>query len=329
MKIIYLSRSNSGAPHPFIKEQADCLIRNYNLDIEHFLIKRGGVIGYFKAIVALSKFITQNSVQIIHVHYGLWALVAVVSKYVCLRNCKIVVTYHGSDIFIKRQRRISLLGSHFVSQNILVSERMRKYFRSNVSVIPCGIDVDVDLLYRDATRVENGWDENDFIILFSSRFDRKVKDADFAFKVIAALSAAGNKLVKFIELKGYSREQLTRLMQAADVLLMCSISEGSPQVIKEAILNSLPVVSNDVGDVRSICSGADNCFILKKDTEEFVKTLKLISQTKPRVQNRKVLIDNFDNNKIADKIFNVYTRVLSFSDLYTPSFSLPLSFEEK
>ena len=85
-------------------------------------------------------------------------------------------------------------------------------------------------------------------ILFSSSFDRKVKDPGFAFHVMEELKSSLNKNVLLVELKGFSREQVSDLMQASDVLLMCSISEGSPQVIKEAILNGLPVVSNDVGE---------------------------------------------------------------------------------
>ena len=129
-------------------------------------------------------------------------------------------------------------------------------------MIPCGINTDVELIHREVTRESNKWGTNDFVILFSSSFDREEKDANFAFQVVDAFSKTTTKSVRLIELKGYTRNEVTHLMQAADALIMCSKREGSPQVIKEAILNSLPVVSNDVGEVKSICSGIDYCFIV-------------------------------------------------------------------
>src|SRR5690606_37358981 len=144
------------------------------------------------------------------------------------------------------------------------------------------------------TRTERKWDSNDFIILFSSNFERKVKDPEFAFRVVGAFSKSSKRNVKFIELKGYNRKQLTQIMQAADVLIMCSTMEGSPQVIKEAILNSLPVISNDVGDVAKICAGVDNCFIIRKDVQEFVDHLYIVSDSNSRITYRDPVLEKFD-----------------------------------
>lgn len=310
MKVLYVSRSNSGKPHPFIQEQAAALMQNFDVKIQHFLISKGGLMGYLKAIIQLSAVIRNNQTDIIHAHYGLSALIAVVNKLLLFKRFKMIITYHGSDINKPSERQFSLLAAQFSSHNILVSEKMQKYFRSNCSVIPCGIDTNIELSYRGSTREAYGWGDNDFVILFSSSFERKEKDPEFASKVIGAFSKSTTRTVRFIELKGYTRDQLTRLMQAADVMLMCSITEGSPQVVKEAILNSLPVISNDVGDVRSICSEADNCFIIPKEVTEYVKCLLFLSKVNARVQNRSSVIERYNNALISDKLFNIYTQTL-------------------
>jgi glycosyltransferase involved in cell wall biosynthesis len=222
-----------------------------------------------------------------------------------------IITFHGSDINKKSERTFSLLAARFSSHNILVSPKMSPFFKHNYSVIPCGIDTNIKLAFRQLAREENNWGENDFVILFSSGFDREEKDPGFAFQVINKFKETTSKEIRFIELKGYNRTQVTKLMQAADALILCSKREGSPQVIKESILNALPVIANDVGDVKSICSGVDNCFIVEKDVDEYVKHLKLIAQSKPRIQNRQSVIERFDNDIIAKKIFNIYHNSLN------------------
>ncbi len=264
MDVVFISRSNSGKPHTFIQEQAEALKQNHNVKIKHFLIRKGGALGYLKAIMQLASVIKKHKTDLIHVHYGLSALVPVLHKFIFFKKIKIIITYHGSDINDASERRFSLFAARFSSHNILVSEKMLKHFTKNFSVIPCGIDTNIEYGLRDITRSKYGWSENDFVILFSSSFERKEKDPEFALRVVQSFSKQTAKTVRFIELNGYNRNELTKLMQAADALLMCSIREGSPQVIKEAILNTLPVVANDVGDVKFICSGVDNCFIIQK-----------------------------------------------------------------
>jgi glycosyltransferase involved in cell wall biosynthesis len=310
MNILYVSRSASGLPHPFVQEQADNLVKNHNLTIHHYLIRKGGIKGYLGAVIDLFHFTRKNKTDIIHVHYGLSAIVVVLYKLLFWKKCKMIITFHGSDINKKSERTLSLMAARFSSHNILVSPKMSPFFKHDYSVIPCGIDTNIQLAFRNLAREENNWGENDFVILFSSGFDREEKDPAFAFQVIDKFKKSTAKTIHFIELKGYNRTQVTKLMQAADALILCSKREGSPQVIKESILNALPVIANDVGDVKSICSGVDNCYIVEKDTDEYVKHLKLIAHSKSRIQNRKPVIEQFDNNIIAGRIFNIYNKIL-------------------
>ncbi|MGV3641160.1 MAG: glycosyltransferase family 4 protein [Adhaeribacter sp.] len=310
MQVVFVSRSDSGLPNPFVQEQAENLTRNFGIPIRHFLIRKGGL-GYLKAVIPLYSFIRKNKADIVHVHYGLSALVAVLTKFLFLQRYKIIITFHGSDINKSSERGLSLWASQFSAHNILVSTRMSRFFKKpNYSVIPCGIDVHIRLDGRERTRLENNWDRNDFVVLFSSSFNRPEKDPDFAFEVIGALRQKSPRNVRFLELKGYTRPELTLLMQAADALILCSTREGSPQVIKEAILNSLPVVANDVGDVKQICAGVDNCFVVPKQVAAYVHYLDLVSRHQARVQNRMPVIEKFDNDKISNQIYHIYNDVL-------------------
>lgn len=299
-----------GKPNPFVVEQADSIIRNHQVQLTHYFIENGIFKGYIKALFQLPNIIKSSNIDIVHVHNGLSAFVVILSKILFFLPTKVVITFHGSDLNDKSKRKYSLFASRFASHNILVSEKMIKFLKSGYSVVPCGIDTDILLEYRDITRMQKSWNDNDFIILFSSNFERKEKDPQFAFEVVEAFSKTTDKNVVFIELKGYNREELTQIMQAADVLILCSTTEGSPQVIKESIINSLPVVSNDVGDVADICSGVDNCFIVKKDVTEFVNRLAFIANHNVRVRRRYPVIKKYNNTIISQKLFHIYNEAL-------------------
>jgi len=50
-------------------------------------------------------------------------------------------------------------------------------------------------------------------------------------------------------------------LNASNVLLLTSLHEGSPTVVKEALACGLPVVSVDVGDVAERIEGIEGCHL--------------------------------------------------------------------
>lgn len=309
MKIMYISRAHSGKPIPFVIEQANSIIRNYPVEISQYFIPDGIFNGYVKTIFRLPTVLKKHRIDIAHVHNGLSAFIVILSKIIFYKSLKVVITFHGSDLNEEKRRRFSLFASKFSSHNIIVSKKMAHVLNTSYSIIPCGIDTDVDLNYRDNMRQRKNWGPNEFVILFSSNFNRIEKDSEFAFKVVDKFRACTQKVVHFIELNGFSRHELTQLMQAADCLIMCSIMEGSPQVIKEAVLNSLPVISNDVGDVAEIVEGVDNCFIVNKEVNAYVERLIDLLNTRARVKNRLPVLEKYDNNKIAANLYKIYNQL--------------------
>jgi teichuronic acid biosynthesis glycosyltransferase TuaC len=60
---------------------------------------------------------------------------------------------------------------------------------------------------------------------------------------------------------GVPPEEIPQRMSAADVLLLTSRSEGSPNVVKEAMASELPVVATPVGDVEERLRGVPGCYV--------------------------------------------------------------------
>lgn len=311
MKVLFVSRPKEGGINPFVKEQAEALMKNFPMEIDQYLIKNGGFFGYLQASREIARIGIAGRYDIIHVHNGLSSFAVILAKLFAKKTINVVITFHGTDINKISERLFSVTASLFSQHNILVSAKMEKYVKTNYSIIPCGIDTDVVLGFRQATREKYGWSKEDFVVLFSSGFDKKIKDPEFAFSVMEKFSKSSNNTVKFIELKGYDRQETNHLMQAADVMLMCSKSEGSPQVIKESIVNRLPVLSNNVGEVKEICMGVDQCFVIPKDTDQYLEVLLEMSRNPARISFPESVQSKFDNKVIAEDIFKIYKKIIS------------------
>src|SRR5439155_17115093 len=60
-------------------------------------------------------------------------------------------------------------------------------------------------------------------------------------------------------------DRVPTYINAANAVLLTSVTEGSPNIVKEALACEVAVVSVDVGDVSERLAGIDGCFIAKAD----------------------------------------------------------------
>lgn len=117
--------------------------------------------------------------------------------------------------------------------------------------------------------------------------------------------------VELLELKGYSRYEVTLLMCAADAFLMTSLSEGSPQVIKEAMACGCPIVSVDVGDVRERTEGVEGCYVANtRNPEDLAQLLKKALTFGNKINGReKIIADGLDNKFVAARLMDIYKKI--------------------
>ena len=103
----------------------------------------------------------------------------------------------------------------------------------------------------------------------------------------------------------FSREKVAVLLSASDLMLLPSLSEGSPQIVKEAMACNCPIVATDVGDIKEILGDTEGCYITKFDPIDLAEKITLALNFGKRTNGR-VRMENYDNKVIADKIFNIY-----------------------
>lgn len=310
MKVLIVCRYKSQyAAHvlPFVGEQTTSL-REAGCVVELFLL-RGN---YWKQWKSLCAKIKEWKPNIIHAHYGLSCLVANLAT----RRVPVVSTYHGSDINLAKVRPLSKIAMWLSAWNIFVSQRNVDIAKPKKrwSLIPCGVAFSDDQLRsRAEARKVLGWKASDKKILFAGAFDNPVKDSSLAKKAIATLDD-----VELIELKGYTREQVNTLMCAVNCLLMTSKTEGSPQVIKEAMACGCPVVTTNVGDVSERLKGLDGCYVVERgkcnveSATLLAEALKKAIAFKGKTNGReRIITDGLTNEQVAWRIVKIYEEILN------------------
>lgn len=213
-----------------------------------------------------------NRPKLIHAHGGETTLA------VCwYRRSPVIVSYLGDDVLgtpradgslipASRVRRLVFRNlARLLAATITKSSEMEatlpRAARGRNTVLPNGVD---RALFhprpREQARGELGWAAEDRVVLFAAdpAVERK------RHWLAEAACRVAEREIGPIELQvatGVSPDRIPVLMAAADCLILTSVIEGSPNVVKEAVTSSLPVVSTDAGDVRVLLNGVEPSWI--------------------------------------------------------------------
>ena len=304
MKALIVARCKNGKYAPFITEQVDAL-EKAGVEFRYFGVNKKGFFGYLQHIKRLKQVIRAFRPDIIHAHYGLCGLLANIQ-----RRVSVVTTYHGSDINEKHLLRLSKWAIRLSAFNIFVSKGnldIAHPRNGHFALVPCGINLeDYPIVEKSEARQIMGLNQNGKYILFAGAFDNAVKNSHLAKTAAAKVQDA-----ELLELKGYTRPQVSVLMQAVDAFLMTSLTEGSPQVIKEAMACGCPIVSVDVGDVKQQVEGIDGCFISNRDPEALASYLRKALKFSNRTNGRQAILERgLTNDIIASKIIDIYHSLI-------------------
>lgn len=313
-RILVVAHSVNGAFVPFVTEQARSIAKAGCI-VDTYGVVGKGVRGYLSNLRALKRKIREFKPDLIHAHYGLTGLLCTLQ-----RKVPVVTTYHGSDIhsggWVLRLSKLCIRRSVF---NIFVSEGLlEKVYPPKVEnsmIIPCGVDMETffRIPRSEALRNLNGsgivMDEGRHYVVFAGAFANEVKNPALAKESVALL--AQEYAVELVELKGYTREQVNWLLNAADCLMMTSHREGSPMVVKEAMAAGCPVVSVDVGDVSLRLGGTKGCHIAEKNPSAIAAAVESTIKSGARTDGRDwILTEECDTECVAKQLLRVYRKVL-------------------
>lgn len=304
MKVLIVISGNKNSISPFVLEQVKA-INDLNVETNYFFIRGKGFYGYLRNFTDLRKKVNKYQPDLIHAHFGLSALLANLQ-----RKIPVVNTFHGSDINDIKNRKYSKIAALFANQNIFVDQKMLHALPiKDANVIPCGVDLNIfQPMKKSQARKQMGLGNDKILILFSSSFSNYIKNYPLAKKAISIIK---DKNIKLFELKGYKREEVVTLMNAVDIALLTSFSEGSPQFIKESMACNIPIVSTDVGDINELIGRTEGCFITSNQPDDVANKIKDALAFGKRTNGRKKIIDlELDSQSIAKRVINVYNDAL-------------------
>lgn len=323
MKVLFVASGNKkvGQVNSFVQSQYDSL-KAEGLDMVLFPVVGHGVWGYLKAVFALRKVLKEERPDIIHAHYSTCGFVATLATLCMRKRPKIVISILGS--FPTRDgkwRRVRWAIQHLWDGAITKSERTRKQLDLALPVIPNGVNLDIfHPIDQSEARKTVGFENGTKYIIWCSNPERKEKNWPLAEAAVADVNqhlsfVNGNLSISLVAVYDKTPQEVATYMNAADCLLLTSVSEGSPNVIKEAMACNCPIVTTDVGDVNERLANLDGCFIVRDNelvserVSELGRAIGKALEFGKRTDGRKRLLDDkLEISQIAKRIIEVYDK---------------------
>ncbi|MHA1381826.1 MAG: glycosyltransferase family 4 protein [Candidatus Helarchaeota archaeon] len=309
MNILFIVRENKqNNISPIILAQGQSL-KNEGCKVDYFLIRGKGLMGYVSNIIPLRKYLKNNKNEIIHAHFSFSAIIAAIAGAKSL-----VVSLMGSDVYSNCFMRqiIKCFNNLCWDKCIVKSEKMKNILGiSNTEILPNGVDTEIFRpIPKDKAKYELNLDYKKKYILFAANPNKYVKNFSFFINVFNKLD---KRYYRYIVLQGVPHYEIPFYMNAAEVVVLTSLWEGSPNVIKEAMACNCPIVSTDVGDVKRLLDGIDGCYTSSLDVNEFFgklnKSLIYSQKYKKTLGRTRILKLGLTSKEVACKLINIYKAI--------------------
>ena len=329
MRILAITNIYPSAAFPgrgvFVREQVKGLC-SIGLNVRVLFVDRQakGPTAYYRLRSKVGRAVTEFEPDAIHVMYG-----GVMADQIVRRHHvrPTVVTFHGSDLLGENlsgwARKIIARYGVYCSKRaakaadgvIVVARHLaealnRAATADKLRVIPCGIDLErfrpLDPLI---CKQKLGWSTRSFHVLFASSNGDPVKRPWLARAAVAQMSNP-ERPSELHYLTAIPNTEVPVWLNASDVLLLTSMHEGSPTIVKEALACGLPVVSVDVGDVTERIEGIEGCHVALSEPAALAAKLSLVQQRGKRLDCRSRL-EELSTVSVAQRLKRCYEEIIA------------------
>ncbi|MBI4722343.1 MAG: glycosyltransferase [Candidatus Stahlbacteria bacterium] len=356
MKVLLLSNMYSNGDSyfgSFVKEQVDDLENSGEvkpLEVIKVVRTRETKISYLPFFIKAMYYLLFKHYHLIHAHYGFHsALPALIFK-----SAPLIVTFHGTDAQEEPNRNIIYYGlqkltvrkaTHIIAvsceiKRVLIELGARA---KNISIISCGVDTSIfkpntanrPVPTRDGSgtpitelRKELGLPNDKAIVLFVGLFSYR-KGIDIVYNCAHSLPDVMFILIgkptpnpqppipqNCMSFGSKPHTEIPKWLNAADIFLFPSRSEGMPVALLEALSCGIPAITTNVGGIPEVMENGKTGWIVNiEDIDEIISRIKqLLDNQEIRTimgeYARKIILNRFDKHIITAKIKKVYEDVI-------------------
>ncbi len=272
-------------PHKgtFVKPIVDSLLADgHTVEIVHPNPSYPSPLRYLLATLQVFFKTLTGRFDIVHGHYGLWCLVARMQW-----TTPVVAAYLGDDLLgtvtvdesISKKSLLVVRVSQWLCRHVEVvtvkSEQMKRAsLTEDAVVLADGINFDLfQPMLRTEARTLLGWDSNKYYVVFANNPTIPVKNFKLAKAAIERLRERGME-AELMVATGLPQSKVVQYINASNALILPSIAEGAPNVVKEAMACNVPVVATNVGDVEQVIVQTEGCTVCVRDADAMAAGLE-------------------------------------------------------
>ncbi|MBW6391997.1 glycosyltransferase family 4 protein [Billgrantia antri] len=304
----------------FIKEQIDSLYEEGVGVKVHVISKENdGILAYLKAWWFM--LLNARRYDLVHCHHVLVGLLGVFS----VPRSKLVVSFMN-DGRHNLKGRLAPLGwpvfwflTCYCKWKVYKSRLPRRFAGHGAVLLPNGVNETLFTIQdRQAAKRQLGLDPSKRYVLFVSANTVRAEKRFDLFSEAVAYVQRHDAMVEPLIMTQAARDEVPFYFNAASAHLLASDFEGSPNSVREALACGTPVVARNVGGVRHILDGAENCRVVEEATgaalgEALRQVLDSVAQGEElRARLRQHLIDKgFTQRQVAQQLVALYQKALS------------------
>lgn len=306
-RVLFIRSGNKGH-HPITQNQGDSLVEA-GCEVFYFDVVGKGLLGYLRNLPHLRLSVERINPDVIHAHYSLCGFLASLGFF----RKPMVVSLMGSDVLhsSKLYRFLIRFFASFAWDLVVYkSEEMRQSLNLKRSVIiPNGVDPKVFYpMIKKEARLKLGWNQDSKIMLFAS--DPRRGEKNYPLFKMAFDKVKGSVMnVEERSLVNLDKYEMMLYYNASDVLVLTSLHEGSPNVIKEAMFCNCPFVSVNVGDVHQWMKRTSGNALVSSNSDELALEVMKVFESNVEPENALVLKE-IDAAIIAQKLKLIYEDLI-------------------
>lgn len=316
IRILHVTNAYPSTTRPaygvFIKEQIESIDPAMFESSTLVVGEGGGVMGYLRHLRGVRE--AAAGADVVHCHHMLCGVLCLLAGL----GSKTIVSF-TSDGALNYKGRPAWLGallfalvSRFSAFNVYKSRVAPRYCAKSM-LLPNGVD---ERVFSPGDRAEArrrlDLPRDGRLVLFvsSSRLDRPEKRLDFFEAVLRSLEERHPGVFRAARICNVPRHQVPSYFRAADVHLLTSDVEGSPNSVKEALACGTPVVGRDVGNVAAMLDGVPGCAVFRDDDALAVAGLVEGALDVPADEVRRAFLSKgLGSREVATRLQEAYVRV--------------------